>query len=433
MLKSKFFNITSKAPNALPQPSALLSSVTCVQTRLYVRVNFIAVCLVADKPGHSLMATVTVWTKPAALRRTCHGGRHTHDMAEVRGSSPGLSQDPGVNQLCGPAHLPTASPSSPEQPSSPHFSSLPPLEFVGDQLPCTGIFAHVPNWISTSPVSENPAPSQMDGSLLMNNKGITATGLLGSTSAPLHGAGSPRGAPRLTRACLQTTQAHARGSRNRKVKARQRNRMDPILKRPTTSQRMYFGDDCADQNKTLVGCWSILSEASVKAPVEVSPCHLRQPDTSRAKDDRKLIVDHATEEQTPELLIHTARPAPRCGAFFLSPASRTSILACSLQPGDERLVLKSVRVEPVIIQTQANRLPLGRTALLVNQASGKWVVYVLGQCAGPSQPLCVLDQAIQHRHTVALALCLRSTNTTQDKSHRQYKADSPVLRIQGRV
>lgn len=54
-----------------------------VQTRLYVRVNFIAVCLVADKPGHSLMATVTVWTKPAALRRTCHGGRHTHDMAEV--------------------------------------------------------------------------------------------------------------------------------------------------------------------------------------------------------------------------------------------------------------------------------------------------------------------------------------------------------------
>lgn len=85
--------------------------------------------------------------------------------------------------------------------------------------------------------------------------------------------------------------------------------------------------------------------------------------------------------QTPELLIHTARPAPRCGAFFLSPASRTSILACSLQPGDERLVLKSVRVEPVIIQTQANRLPLGRTALLVNQASGKWVVCTWG-------PLC---------------------------------------------
>lgn len=52
-----------------------------------------------------------------------------------------------------------------------------------------------------------------------------------------------------------------------------------------------------------------------------------------------------------------------------------------LQSGDERPVLKSVRVKPVNIQAQANRLPLGRTALLINHASGKWVVCTWGPLA----------------------------------------------------
>lgn len=76
---------------------------------------------------------------------------------------------------------------------------------------------------------------------------------------------------------------------------------------------------------------------------------------------------------------------PRRGSFLLSPASRTNVLARSLKPRDEIPGLKSVHVGPVIIQAPANRLPLGRTALLINQAAGKWVVCTWG-------PLC-RDQA----------------------------------------
>ena len=60
-------------------------------------------------------------------------------------------------------------------------------------------------------------------------------------------------------------------------------------------------------------------------------------------------------------------------------------MALSLQSGGKRPGFKSVPVGPVIIQAQAIRLPLGRTALLINQASGKWVVCMWG-------PLC-RDQA----------------------------------------
>lgn len=67
-------------------------------------------------------------------------------------------------------------------------------------------------------------------------------------------------------------------------------------------------------------------------------------------------------------------PDPCSPKWILPPPSRTSILAGSLQPGDEKLVLESVRVGPVTMRAQANRLPLGRTALLINHASGKRVV-----------------------------------------------------------
>lgn len=45
------------------------------------------------------------------------------------------------------------------------------------------------------------------------------------------------------------------------------------------------------------------------------------------------------------------------------------MLAHSLHSLDERPVLKSVHVGPVNIQAQENRLPLSRTALLINHAS----------------------------------------------------------------
>lgn len=64
-----------------------------------------------------------------------------------------------------------------------------------------------------------------------------------------------------------------------------------------------------------------------------------------------------------------------CSSKWILPLpSRTSVLAGSLQPGDEKLVLKSVHVGPVTTWVQANRLPLGRTALLINHALGKRVV-----------------------------------------------------------
>lgn len=67
-------------------------------------------------------------------------------------------------------------------------------------------------------------------------------------------------------------------------------------------------------------------------------------------------------------------PDPCSPKWILPPPSRTSVLASSLQPGDEKLVLKSVHVGPVTMRAQANRLSLGRTALLINHASGKRVV-----------------------------------------------------------
>lgn len=53
--------------------------------------------------------------------------------------------------------------------------------------------------------------------------------------------------------------------------------------------------------------------------------------------------------------------------FFLPQEPASWPTACSL---DERPVLKSVHVGPVNIQAQENRLPLSRTALLINHASG---------------------------------------------------------------
>lgn len=96
---------------------------------------------------------------------------------------------------------------------------------------------------------------------------------------------------------------------------------------------------------------------------------------------------------------------------ILSPPSRSSIFASSRQPRDERCVLKSVHVGPVNIQAQADRLPLGRTALLINHASGKWVVCTWGPLCHDWAPMKMSECEWKKRKQFTFHVCCRRAKT----------------------